>query len=283
MNRYDHHFRSLPAIIRMNAAQKVGFARGGIIQHRCNGFGPEDDDAIVRQFDLSGMAEFWDIVLSEPMPCEDFIHALAVHFLIIEHKPNGTDADRLASGPAASRAVDIVKAGLRSALRQARIDGEPWFIEVPEPLPSTKLDAKAWLGFIPSDVVILPPDPPSDGVYLSKLKVRPRAAVEWLVDMPKRRHLVPTSLVEGIRPQALQKIASPPELQRSGAPGRPTSMHLVEAEMVRRSACGALESSMALEAGALASWLERTHPAMPALGKKRIQNALGAKYRSFPK
>ena len=195
MNRYDHAFRMLPALVRVNAAQKVGFARGGIIQHRANGFGPEDDDAIVRQFDLSGMAEFWGVVLSEPMECADFAHALAIHFMVIEHTPGGTDSDRLASGPAARRVVDAVRAQLLSALRRARIDGEPWFMDAPEPPPSTKLDAKAWLGFVPSDTFMAPPDPPPDGIDLSKLKVQPRPAVDWLIAMPKRRHLVPPSLV----------------------------------------------------------------------------------------
>ncbi len=216
MNRYDHQFRGLPALVKVNAANKVLFALSGIVQHRNNGFKPEDDDAIVRQFDLSGMAEFWSVVLSEPMKCADFSHALAVHFMVIEHKKGSTDAEKLASRQAANQAVDVAEVQLQAALRRARIDGEPWFIEMPEPPLSTKLDAKAWLGFVPSDTYIEPPPPPADGVDLSRLKVRPRAAVEWLLAMPMRRHLVPPSLAA-----ALQAAHEPSPLQSGQAPKVP--------------------------------------------------------------
>lgn len=223
MNRYDRQFRALPALVRVNAAQRAGYARGALIEHRSNGFGPDDDDAIVRQFDLSGMAEFWDVVLSEPMEAGDFAHALAVHFMVIEHKLNATAEDMLASGAAASRAVDAVRAQLRGALRKAYLDGEPWFVEMPE-LPSTKLDAKAWLGFVPSDTYIELPPPPADGVDLSRLKVRPRPAVEWLIAMPKRRHLVPPSLVAILRPTSRAVELEAPKR------GRPKGTSLAKAD-----------------------------------------------------
>lgn len=282
MNRYDHHFRSLPAAVRVNAAQKVVFALGGLMQHRDNGFGPEDDEAIVRQFDLSGMAEFWEIVLSEPMACNDFAHALAVHFMVIEHLPGGTDADRMGSGPAASRAVDAVKVQLLSALRRARIDGESWFIDVPEQRSSTKLDAKAWLGFVPTDTFMAQPDPPPDGVDLSKFKVRPRAAVDWLFAMPKRKHLVPPSLISVLQPikasPSTTHIATETPVS-SGGPGRPTSMQIVEVEMLKRASEDKLEITMLAEAKALVSWLKQAHPGMPRLEHKAIQNKLGPLFR----
>ncbi len=73
-------------------------------------------------------------------------------------------------------------------------------------------------------------------------------------------------------------LPKPEEHNLSGAPGRPTSMHLVEQEMVRRATAGEKEKNMLAEAKALASWLEATHPAMPKLGFKSIQNKLGSKF-----
>ncbi len=280
MNRYDHHFRSLPPLIRANANQKVGYARGAILQHRANGFGPEDDEAIVSQFNLSGMKEFWDIELSEPMACEVLAHSLAVHFMVIEHKLDGTVEDQKASGPKAMQTIEIVKASVRAALRQARVDGEPWFMTVSEPQPNSKLDAKAWFGFVPSDTVVIPPEPQTDGIDLSKLKVRPRAAAEWMLAMPKRQHLLPPSLKTYLRPESPTPLAV---MDRSGVPGRPTSIHLVEEEMNRRAAGGQTLGKMVDEAKALSTWLKNTHAGMPQLGFKRIQNALGTKFRMIPK
>ena len=195
MNRYDHHFRSLPRHLRVIPMQKVAFARGALFEHRSEGFGPADDEIVVRQFDLSGMAEFWEIELSEPMACVDFTRSLASHFYLIEDMPDLTAAERKKLGPAAERVVDSVKAGIRQALRAARSFDEPWFTVIPEPQLGNKLGPKAWMGFVPSDVVIVPPDPPVDGIDLSKLRVQPRPAVNWMLASAKRRHLVPPSLV----------------------------------------------------------------------------------------
>lgn len=219
MNRYDHHFRALPPAIQSNGLQQVEHAHRAIIQHRGNGFGPEDDDAIVRQFGLSGMAEYWDLELSEPTPCFDFARLLASHFFVIVLRADNTADALKASGPAALKVQEIKRAGLLTALRAARADEEPWFTTIPEPPPSSKLDRKPWLGFVPSDMVIVEPDPPSNGIDLSKLKVRPRAAAEWLYSMPKRRHLVPPSLVRCLRGNDVPVVDAPPKPQRGRKPG----------------------------------------------------------------
>ncbi len=61
---------------------------------------------------------------------------------------------------------------------------------------------------------------------------------------------------------------------RSGAPGRPTSMHLVEAEFRRRMSEGVVEPTTEAEAIVLKSWLEKVHPGETPLTKKTIQNRL---------
>ena len=209
MNRYDYGFRALPAFIRANASQRVSAARGGLIQHRSNGFGPEDDEAIVRQFDLSGMAEFWEVELSEPMECEAFAHTLAIHFLVITERPSVSDEDRKKFGPAAMCVVDGMRAGVRKALRDARSYSEPWFMDIPAPAPNSKLDENYGFGFVPRGIVVVPPEPPSDGIDLSKLRVRPRAAVEWMLASPKRRHLVPPSLAATFQVQISTALPKP--------------------------------------------------------------------------
>ncbi len=67
--------------------------------------------------------------------------------------------------------------------------------------------------------------------------------------------------------------------QRSGAPGRPTSMHLVEAEFDARCARSEVAASLAKEAEYLTDWLKRAHPSAPTLTAKTIKNNLRAAFR----
>lgn len=66
---------------------------------------------------------------------------------------------------------------------------------------------------------------------------------------------------------------------RSGARGRPTSIHLIEAEMWRRLESGAIHDKLADEAKALAEWLREAHPAAHPVKPKSIENRLRAIYR----
>jgi hypothetical protein len=66
---------------------------------------------------------------------------------------------------------------------------------------------------------------------------------------------------------------------RSGAPGRPTSMHLVQAEFKARCDRNEVAASLAEEAQHLADWLRSAHPGAPALKVKSIKNNLRAAYR----
>ena len=66
---------------------------------------------------------------------------------------------------------------------------------------------------------------------------------------------------------------------RSGTPGRPTSMHLVEAEFEARCARSDVASSLGEEARYLVDWLRSAHPNAPQLTDKTIKNNLRAAYR----
>lgn len=61
----------------------------------------------------------------------------------------------------------------------------------------------------------------------------------------------------------------------SGAPGRPTSMHLVENEFRRRMEEGSAEHSNSAESEILAEWLATTHPNEPRPTAKTIRNRIG--------
>ena len=66
---------------------------------------------------------------------------------------------------------------------------------------------------------------------------------------------------------------------RTGAPGRPTSMHLVKAEHAGRWDRGDVENTVKAQAEALSSWLSNAHPLAPPLTAKTIENGIRDDYR----
>ena len=77
--------------------------------------------------------------------------------------------------------------------------------------------------------------------------------------------------------------ATPPEtpdLGRNGAPGRPSYIHLIEAEFKRRQSDNRLESSLTKEANALVDWFRSAHPEIKPYKAKSIYNRLGSLYRA---
>jgi len=73
--------------------------------------------------------------------------------------------------------------------------------------------------------------------------------------------------------------AAPPEIISTGAPGRPTSMHLIRPEHGRRlDACEA-HGAVADESRHLAAWLREKHPNAPPLTPKAIENAIRTEHR----
>jgi hypothetical protein len=74
----------------------------------------------------------------------------------------------------------------------------------------------------------------------------------------------------------------PQTVKRSGAPGHPSSMHLVKLEMKRRAETSEMiKTSLRQEADQLVGWLARRHPEEPQLTQKTIQNKLGDQWRSL--
>jgi hypothetical protein len=66
---------------------------------------------------------------------------------------------------------------------------------------------------------------------------------------------------------------------RTGAPGHPSSMPLVEAAFDARRARNETAASLAEESRCLANWVKSEYPADPPVTEKTIQNCLREKYR----
>jgi hypothetical protein len=66
---------------------------------------------------------------------------------------------------------------------------------------------------------------------------------------------------------------------RTGAPGRPTPIHLVRTEHQSRIAAGLAEDNVTREAAYLANWLSETHPTVPQLKAKTIANNIRDNHR----
>jgi hypothetical protein len=75
--------------------------------------------------------------------------------------------------------------------------------------------------------------------------------------------------------------ASDHALLRTGAPGRPSSMHLILSEFDRRRSSNALEPSLDNAAKALHLWLRVTHPMAPPASWTTIRDKIRQEYRGW--
>lgn len=73
-------------------------------------------------------------------------------------------------------------------------------------------------------------------------------------------------------------VAAPP-LPETGAPGRPSHMHMIEAEFEHRNQTAQIENSLAREAAALAAWFKTHHPDKQPVTAKTISNRLRSRFR----
>lgn len=152
MNRYDHAYRGmqrgLPAPFKVSVEIRQTMATAALAQHRFNGFGPDDDDELFRQFDYADTADYWDAALSQPMKADAFAHLLDLHW-ISAHQP-----------------VDV-QGAIKRALRLARLESERWFIEDLAHPPKDRADlsnlqvqplaAARWMAEKPRQKHLIPP------------------------------------------------------------------------------------------------------------------------------
>ena len=70
---------------------------------------------------------------------------------------------------------------------------------------------------------------------------------------------------------------------RSGAPGAPSSSHLVKAEFQRRIDTNEMKQSLAEEAEVLSYWLAKTHPGLRPMKPRTIENSIRDLWREHKK
>lgn len=102
-------------------------------------------------------------------------------------------------------------------------------------------------------------------------------------DLRAAGEFVPYGPGEEVPPSPSPPPPSAPQepIYSTGAPGKPTSIHLVEQEMRRRAAATEMATTLTAEAAHLEAWLRTTHPLAPPLTEKTIRNRLGDLYRSL--
>lgn len=76
-----------------------------------------------------------------------------------------------------------------------------------------------------------------------------------------------------------QNFPEQPPLPETGAPGRPSNMHLIEAEFDRRCNAKQTENGVANEARYLEAWFKRTHPDKAAPRARSIENKVRSPYK----
>jgi hypothetical protein len=118
---------------------------------------PADVDYFMAAYGDSAGRDYWNAHLSEPMRVGAFAYLLSVHL------------------PLKAEQLEAAKIAITPALRDAAVAGERMFVGDIEPLLAFE-------------------SPRYEFSVLMNVKVRPRAAVDWLLSKPKREHLVPDSL-----------------------------------------------------------------------------------------
>ncbi len=80
----------------------------------------------------------------------------------------------------------------------------------------------------------------------------------------------------GLSEKEASRQTEPPT--STGAPGRPSSMHLVKAEFDRRAKENLTASALNAESEILVTWLKDTHPRAPQTTQKTIKNRIRDAY-----
>jgi hypothetical protein len=117
--------------------------------------------------------DYWNAHLSEPMRVGAFAYLLSVHL------------------PLNPKQFESAKIAITLALRDAAAAGERLFVGNIAPLLAFE-SAKR------------------DFSVLINVRVRPRAAVEWLLSKPKREHLIPGSLRTFVEDRSMSSAKVPP-------------------------------------------------------------------------
>ena len=94
----------------------------------------------------------------------------------------------------------------------------------------------------------------------------------------------PTTVIPGDSPRPIPGAAGRGMeviSDRTGAQGRPTSRHVVEAEFHRRVAIGAVQDTLKAEAQALSDWLKQTHGGLAPMSRKTVETCIRETHRAW--
>lgn len=159
--------------------------------------------------------------------------------------------------------------GLLAKLRQGELAA--WAREGSPLAAWREIPAAAWTDLRLDDVI--KGTVKGSGVSLFEVRIGSRHVEEASVELPRAE----------LPPVELSPVELPPApvrpLPTTGAPGRPSNMHLIEAEFSRRRDTGSIENSLNREAAALAVWFKLAHPDKQSVSAKTIANRLRPQYR----
>ena len=158
-----------------------------------------------------GGRKYWDAHLSEPIRVYTLAHIFSAHL-----------AESV-------QELDMAKIAIIRAFRDAAQAGELWFTGETTPLLAVEDNQINFEG-------------------LGKVRVHPRAAVEWLLSKPKREHLVPKSLRRFLQPGGQPTNATAPTAPRPVT--EKIAMRFVADYIHAEQAAGEFPTLVGLEAAA---------------------------------
>ena len=106
--------------------------------------------------------------------------------------------------------------------------------------------------------------------------LKTRSGVHW------SKLMVPKSDIAKFWPLSPERAAGTASF-RTGAPGRPTPIYLIDVEHRRRLDVAEAKTSVSAEAKHLAEWLKRSHQNVPPLTPKTIENRIRVVHRQAMK
>lgn len=116
--------------------------------------------------------------------------------------------------------------------------------------------------------------------FLAGCEVRRGNAIKWLCSHSDYSDLLPDQIVDYLnKTKNTPFVTSQPDDDRG--PGRPTTMHLIEAELRRRASSDHGAHTIADWAKILAEWHRQNHPNNLCPSEKRIGNKLGRVIREL--
>lgn len=184
-DRASAAFQAQVAVFRRglaDSASRPEFVRAAVVYShlRTNLVCPyvSQHEVFTTTFGPGGARRFWEIECSEPIRIERFARLLAVTAATESDPEAGTVESRDARFEGWTAAV-------MSSVFGAFKAGEKWFIGDTSALAAVTRWQEVETTAAPS--------------------IDPRRAAEWLLKMPKRRHLVPASLVEYLQPKQAKR------------------------------------------------------------------------------